>query len=94
MSAVITPLFHTNIARSIYEEVQNRSSIYHYFIGKTLVWEDEQTPPLPSQYQLYENDVRNNIIQTKQIAINDVALVVPRIDWQGGIVYDMFDDNI
>ena len=94
MSAVITPLFHANIARSIYEEVQNRSSIYHYFIGKTLVWEDEQTPPLPSQYQLYENDVRNNIIQTKQIAINDVALVVPRIDWQGGQVYDMFDDNI
>lgn len=94
MSAVITPLFHANIARSIYEEVQNRSSVYHYFIGKTLVWEDEQTPPLPSQYQLYENDVRNNIIQTKQIAINDVALVVPRIDWQGGQIYDMFDDNI
>jgi hypothetical protein len=94
MSAVITPLFHANIARSIYEEVQNRSSIYHYFIGKTLVWEDELTPPIPSQYQLYENDVRNNIIQTKQIAINDVALVVPRINWEGGTVYDMFDDNI
>jgi hypothetical protein len=94
MSAVITPLFHHNIAKSVYEEVQNRSAIYHYFIGKTLEWEDEQTPPLPVNYQSYENDTRNNIIQTKQIAINDVALVVPRIDWIGGTIYDMFDDNI
>jgi hypothetical protein len=94
MSAVITPLFHANIARSIYEEVQNRSSIYHYFIGKTLVWEDEQTPSLPFQYQSYENDARNNIIQTKQISINDVSLVVPRINWKGGQAYDMFDDKI
>jgi hypothetical protein len=37
------------------------------------VWEDEQTPSLPLQYQSYENDARNNIIQTKQISINDVS---------------------
>ena len=94
MTAVVTPLFHSNVAQTVYNEVQTRSAIYHYFIGKTLEWQNEQLPPMPENNFSYANDVRNNIIQTKQIGINDVSLVVPRIDWSSGVVYDMYDDNI
>lgn len=94
MSSVITPLFHHNLAQTVYDEVQNRTAIYHYFIGKTLEWDDESTPSIPSEYVEYENDVRNNIIQTKQVQINDVSLVIPRTNWTGGQVYDMYDDTI
>lgn len=94
MTAVITPLFHNNIAQSIYDEIQNRTAIYSYFLGKTLQWEDDDNPPIPSSYISYENDVRNNIIQTKQIQINDVSLVIPRINWNSGEIYDMYDDTI
>ena len=94
MTAVVTPLFHSNIAQTVYKEIQTRSAIYHYFIGKTLEWEDEQSPPTPGSDYSYVSDVRNNIIQTKQISINDVALVIPRINWTSGIVYDMYDDTI
>ena len=94
MTAVITRQFHPNLANSVYNDIQSKSSIYHYFIGKALTWVDEQNPEAPNSYQSYEYDTRKNIIQTKQIQLNDVSLVIPRIDWFGGTVYDMFDDTI
>lgn len=94
MTAVITPLFHNNIAKTVYDEIQNRTAIYHYFIGQSLEWPDDENPPVPNSYLEYENSTRNNIIQTKQIQINDVSLVIPRVNWTSGVVYDMYDDNI
>ena len=94
MTAVVTPLFHNNIAQTVYDEIQNRTAVYHYFIGQTLEWENEEEPPVPQDMLSYENDVRNNIIQTKQIQINDVSLVIPRINWSSGVIYDMYDDTI
>lgn len=94
MTAVITPLFHNNIAQTVYDEIQNRTAIYHYFIGQTLQWPDDTDPPNPNSYLEYENEARNNIIQTKQIQINDVSLVIPRINWDSGTIYDMYDDII
>lgn len=94
MTAVITRQFHPNLAESIYNDIQSRSSIYHYFIGKVLTWDDEENPDIPNSNQSYEYDTRKNIVQTKQIQLNDISLVIPRIDWSGGTVYDMFDDNI
>lgn len=93
MTAAITSSFHTNIASSVYEEIQNRGAIYHYFVGQVLEWDDETDPPLPSTSYKYENSVRNSIVQTKQIQINDVIRVIPRIDWTAQTVYDMYDDT-
>jgi hypothetical protein len=93
MTAVVTSLFHPNLANSVYEEIQNRGALYHYFVGEILSWDDETSPPAPSSVIKYENRVRNNIVQTKQIQINDVAFVVPRINWELNEVYDMFDDT-
>jgi hypothetical protein len=93
MTAVITSPFHSSVANSVYEEVQNRGAIYHYFVGQILEWDDETDPPLPNSSAAYENTVRNNIVQTKQIQINDVIKVVPRIDWEAQTVYDMYDDT-
>jgi hypothetical protein len=94
MTAVVTSLFHSNIAQTVYDEAQTRGAIYSYFIGKTVEWPDETDAPLPKAYQNYEKDVRNNIIQTKQVQLNDLSLVIPRIMWENNTVYDMFDDII
>ena len=93
MTAVVTSPFHTSVANSIYEEIQNRGAIYHYFVGQILEWDDETNPPLPNASPVYENSVRNSIVQTKQIQINDVIKVVARVDWEAQTVYDMYDDT-
>lgn len=94
MTAVIAQTFHTSLAESVYEEIQNRTSLYHYFAGKILEWSDETLPDTPLTNGAYENDVRNNIILTKQIQLNDVSLAVRRINWVLNTAYDMYDDAI
>jgi len=94
MTAVIAQTFHTSLAESVYEEIQNRTSLYHYFAGKILEWSDETLPPTPLTNGSYENDVRNNIVLTKQIQLNDVSLAVRRINWALNTAYDMYDDAI
>lgn len=52
----------------------------------------EEDPPSISDSYPYELEVRNNITFMKLIDSNDVSIVVPRINWQPGITYDMFDE--
>lgn len=93
MSAIIRPNLHHTMAESIYEKIQNKSAIYYYYLGKTLEWADEITPPIPQNNNSYEMDSRNNFITLKQVNLNDVAFIARRIDWNSGTVYDMYDDT-
>jgi hypothetical protein len=49
--------------------------------------------PVPNQSQNYINSVYRNLIALKKITAADMAFVVPRIDWQSGIVYDAYDSS-
>ena len=92
-SSLIKTILHNSIAEGIYDEIVNRNSRYYYFLGKTLSWEDELTPPTPIDSFDYEMKTRNEIITFKEIKPTDVAFVVPRYSWTSGLVYDMYDDQ-
>ena len=93
MSAIIRPNLHHTMAESIYEKIQNKSAIYYYYLGKTLTWDDDATPPVPLNNNSYEYDARNNFITLKQVTLNDVAFITRRINWTSGTVYDMYEDT-
>ena len=92
-SALLKTLLHKTIAEGLYKEVISRTSKYYYFLGKTLSWADETSPPYPIDSFQYERDTRNEMITLKQIKPSDVAFVVERIDWTSGEIYDIYDDN-
>lgn len=92
-SSLLKTALHNSIADGLYNEFVSRSSRYYYFLGKTLSWSDEVTPPLPVDSVAYENAVRNEFITLKQINVTDIAYVVPRYDWQHNVVYDQYDDQ-
>ena len=92
-SSLIKSLLHKTIAEGVYKEILSNASRYYYFLGKTLSWADETSPPYPTDDIRYERDTRDNIITLKQIQSNDVAFIVPRIDWTSGNVYDIYDDQ-
>lgn len=92
-SSLLKTLLHKSIAEGLYKEIVSRSSKYYYFLGKTLSWADETSPPYPIDSVQYEKDTRNEIITLKQIKPNDVGFVIPRIDWISGTVYDIYDDT-
>lgn len=92
-SFLVKTILHNSIAEGIYNEIANRTSRYYYFLGKTLAWEDETSPPTPVESYDYELDTRNEIITMKEIKPTDVSFVIPRIDWQAGERYDQYDDQ-
>ena len=92
-SSLIKTILHKSLAEGVYRDVVTRSSNYYYFLGKTLAWDDETSPPYPIDSFAYERAVRNEIITMKQIGPSDVCFVIPRNDWISGVVYDMYDDE-
>jgi hypothetical protein len=92
-SSLLKTLLHKTIAEGLYKEVVSRTAKYYYFLGKTLSWGNEQSPPYPVDSFDYEKDVRNEIITVKQIKPSDVGFIVDRIDWISGDVYDIYDDS-
>jgi hypothetical protein len=94
MPTLSKPLLDGSVADTVYKEITTRAGRYYYFLGKTLTWVDEGSPPLPLESVEYEEDVRRNIIITKEIRPGDVSFVIPRRNWETGTVYDMYDDRI
>lgn len=92
-SSLIKTSLNRSVAEGIYNEIITRYSRYYYFLGRTLTWEDELTPPYPIDSYAYELDTRNEAITFKEIKPTDVAFVVPRYDWISGTVYDPYDDQ-
>ena len=103
MAAIIRPVFHYNIADSIYESIQAETSLYYYFIGRVSPWDTDAegnsesdalfTIPDTINSQAFENEVRKNMVTLKQITIQDIAFCTRRIDWTSGTVYDQYDDT-
>jgi hypothetical protein len=92
-SSLIKTILHKTLAEGVYKDVVTRSSNYYYFLGKTLEWNDEATPPYPVDSYAYERAVRDDIITLKTITASDVSFVIPRVNWTSGTVYDMYDDE-
>lgn len=92
-TSLLKTVLHSTIAESIYNEVTSRQSRYYYFLGRTLTWDEEATPPLPSNCDSYIDDVRRDIITVKEIKPNDISFVINRYDWQPNLVYDQYDDK-
>ena len=93
MSSLLKSPLDNSIANAVYNEIQNRSARYYYFLGKTLRWSDEASPPYPIDSFSYELATRNEIITLKEVNSTDVAFVIPRKDWFTGQVWDMYDDQ-
>lgn len=93
MSFLLKDTIHQTLAETLYNEILSRRSNYHYFIGKVMDWGTPSTPDTPSTNRQYEYDTRNHIIASKKISFTDVSMVVRRIDWTSGTVYDQYNGD-
>ena len=91
-SALLKSGLHNSIAKGLYNEIQNRTAKYYYFLGKTLAWNQELQPPFPINSLDGDLETRNEIITMKEIRSTDVAFIVDRKNWEHGKIYDMYDD--
>jgi hypothetical protein len=76
-----------------YSPSQVHETTLYAFIGRVTPWPDESNPPIPTQDQRSIKDIFKDIIATKLITSSDISPVIPRIDWDSGLVYDYYQDT-
>lgn len=72
--------------------VGNSSNTY-LGIAKPLSW-TSNVPPVPAETTSNLNDVFRTLVSLKKITSSDINLVVPRVDWTGGITYSEYTENL
>ena len=85
----------TVLIESLYNEIVSNTNNYYYFIGKPQQWGNgEKAVESPTLAISSDSDARRDMVFAKKITGADVSFTIPRIDWQSGTVYDIYDDRV
>jgi len=68
--------------------------IQYIFIGNSIPYSDEASPPDITESVDENEGVDNSIIAAKRVLASDVNLVIPRVDWTSSTKYRQFDDKV
>lgn len=90
MTNLVKENLYSAVAQSIYREITSRNAKYYYFLGGTT---DDDTKQINSSV-VSELKLRDKIVLLKSLNPTDVSMVVPRIDWVSGEIYDHYDDSL
>ena len=93
MALLLRSAGRTEIARSLYRDITNENDFFYFFVGRTTEWDDEESPELPVDSPRYANTSSRNMLFVKRIEKSDTVLMIPRINWVSGTVYDQYDDK-
>jgi len=89
--SILKYTIHSSLAKTLVNEVLSKVSKYYYTFGKTTVWNSSDTPTDVSDTLEYEYTARSNIVLCREVLSNDVTLVIDRINWVNGQIYDQYD---
>jgi hypothetical protein len=93
MALLLRSAGRTEIARSLYRDITNENDFFYFFVGRTTEWDDEESPETPVDSVRYANTSSRNMLFVKRIEKSDTVLMIPRINWASGTVYDQYDDK-
>ena len=93
MALLLRSAGRTEIARSLYRDIYNENDFFYFFVGRTTEWDDEESPEVPVDSPRYANTSSRNMLFVKRIEKSDTVLMIPRINWVSGTVYDQYDDK-
>jgi len=96
MATKITTPFNILNAYSFLDNFNSTPSFENYLyvaIGRETIWPDDNLPPSPTNAPDQRTDMWDDMIGVQKVAATDLALMIPRIDWQSGTEYDVFDPS-
>jgi hypothetical protein len=92
MAQYNTKEFSCSLAKAFLDEIFYQKSRNYYTLGRVNDWGVSDVPSESATLTPeYLDDVRRELAFVKRISPNEVSLVVPRIDWISGTVYDQWD---
>lgn len=94
MTATVTYTFKSSLLQSLKSNVMSGSDKYYIAIGRSNVWNSTDTPPVTADSDISSLDFiqksRHPLIAYKKVFSS--SLVVPRIDWTSGTIYEAYTD--
>ncbi len=94
MSYIFKNALKKSLLDSLYNEIKSNSNSYYYFLAKSDSWDNEELPPTVTDTIANEVNTRNNIVFLKKITVNDLAFIIPRRNWDYGVIFDAYDNNV
>lgn len=99
LKSATTKLFKYEIAQFMCDLILASEANTYVTIGRPLYWGDDATEFQSEVGDIdgsknYLDDSRRNFIAMKKVEFADLSLVIPRLDWKTGIVYDQYNDHI
>lgn len=90
----------TSLADMLYSNIKYSDDKYFVTISRISEWPNDTSPPANVDSVLSDTEFYRGIIGCKQINPDDISLVIRRVDWSPGTVYntyrdytDLFDDD-
>lgn len=91
--SLLTLSVHSTLAQTIQNEIISRSSKYYFAIGRNYAWGTANDVPLDTLDTVAEEiQTRKDFIRFTEIGPNDVAIVIERYNWEGGLIYDQYEE--
>lgn len=66
----------------------------YIYIGRETAWDDEAIPPAIAGSDQELMELMDGLLAVKKIEQSNIGSVIPRIDWESGVVYDAYDHRI
>lgn len=89
---------YNDFATRFYEDVLYERSLYYYFLGRTYPWDDdcilESGDVAINPTCENEAKTKDDIFYIKKIQAKDTSLVIRKIPWENGKVFDQWDHTI
>lgn len=94
MPAIVTTAMRSYAAKQFTAGFSDNLKSHYLFIGRTLPWPNESTPPMPLDAPKTVADSYIDMLHGKKLRGEDVSLVVPRYNWTAGTVYSQYADDV
>ena len=91
MNSIITTNEQINMAQSIVNEWVGNANTY-LGIGRVTAWDNNIIPQANNSTDAL-NDVWNRLFALVKLTAANFQLVIPRVDWVTGTVYDAYDNT-
>ena len=88
--AVIQQTYYSPVS---YVQDMKMSSIF-CFLSRVEPWDDDNSPPQPTEDQKSLKKIMKSMFVVKQIHSNEISPVIRRIDWTQNTVYDYYRDDV
>jgi hypothetical protein len=90
--AIVKQALKRTIIEAIYSEIASKQARYYYYMGRTVDFiAGPDIVETPESNVDYESKARTNMVLLKLISPADVCLVLPRVNWEYGKVFNMYD---